>query len=649
MSIEKMSLATLRGPSPMLDEVLLRCTESEVFHPELASSLSEYASALSIMKEDNPYAAVTKDLTELASSLGIDLRYTNFDDLDLKNSDFAGYVQEVNQRLQKHLIRKRGVQQIIESHTRALKHLEHIMRLDFNFDDIFATQYLAVRFGRLPSDSYGKLRYYNDKPFVIFSYDQDEAYTWCLYLTSVSSKDEIDGMFASLFFERIRIPDYAHGTPEEAAGFIRGDLERQRAELAKLDAEIAAIIRESGTRLSMIFSKARLLGDAFELRRYAARIKDDFVLVGFIPKKEEERFSALFADLGDRLELSLMPADADERLTPPVRLKNNVILRPFEMFVNIYGLPGYKDLDPTAIVGLTYSLFFGIMFGDVGQGLLVCLLGVFLQKTRKMPLGGVMSRIGVSSMIFGFFFGSVFGFEDLLVPVHRALFGVDHLVHVMAPEMTTNLLLGAIGLGIFIILMAMVVNVVLGIRQRDWERAFFSNNGLAGIVFYGGIVAAVVCTMLLHINLLVPAYIVPVVAVPLLIVFFKEPLGLLLEKKKPFPEGIGNFVLTNFFEMFEVILSFFSNTLSFLRVGAFVLVHAGMMVVVFTLSDMVGAAASPVVIIIGNLFVSALEGLIVGIQVLRLEFYEIFSRFFDGDGKPFEPALVDYSVSAEQH
>ena len=88
------------------------------------------------------------------------------------------------------------------------------------------------------------------------------------------------------------------------------------------------------------------------------------------------------------------------------------------------------------------------------------------------------------------------------------------------------------------------------------------------------------------------------------------------------------------------VLSFFSNTMSFLRVGGFVLSHAGMMAVVFTLSEMVSGAASPIVIVAGNLFVIGMEGLIVGIQVLRLEFYELFSRYFDGDGKPFVPAAV---------
>ena len=202
----------------------------------------------------------------------------------------------------------------------------------------------------------------------------------------------------------------------------------------------------------------------------------------------------------------------------------------------------------------------------------------------------------------------------------------------MEGSYTNFLLLAAVGVGAVIIIVSISFNILLGVRQKDWERVFFSNNGLAGLVFYLAVLFAAVATMVLGLNVLTPVYIIPFLVVPLLLMFAKEPLGKLLRgEKELFPEGVGGFVVENFFEMFEVLLSFVTNTMSFLRVGAFVLVHAGMMVVVFTLSGMVGGAGSIAVIIAGNIFVAAMEGLIVGIQVLRLEFYEIFSRFFDGD------------------
>ena len=99
-------------------------------------------------------------------------------------------------------------------------------------------------------------------------------------------------------------------------------------------------------------------------------------------------------------------------------------------------------------------------------------------------------------------------------------------------------------------------------------------------------------------------------------------------------------VVQAFFELFEVLLSYFSNTLSFVRIGAFAVSHAAMMEVVLMLAGAEnGASPNWIVIILGNAFVCGMEGLIVGIQVLRLEYYEMFSRFYKGDGRPFKPFI----------
>ena len=148
-------------------------------------------------------------------------------------------------------------------------------------------------------------------------------------------------------------------------------------------------------------------------------------------------------------------------------------------------------------MAFTYILLFGIMFGDLGQGLMVSLLGLFLYKKKGMAIGGIMSRIGLSSMVFGFLYGSVFGFEELLIPVHQALFGRPHLIQVMEGSYTNFLLLAAVGVGAVIIIVSISFNILLGVRQKDWERVFFSNNGLAGLVFYLAVLFAAVATMVL--------------------------------------------------------------------------------------------------------------------------------------------------------
>ena len=645
MSIEKMSLVMLRGEAAQLDEVLLRCLDSGVFHPENAGSFSEYAGGITTLKEENPYTGLGKKLSAIAAETDIDLGSASFEGLDIPNGEFQGYIGGLDQKLKKLLSKKRGSEQLIESHRTAMRRLEHFTSMELNLDSLFACKYIKVRFGRLPLDSYQKLRSYSDRPFVLFSFGQDSTYNWCLYTCAVADAQEIDGLFQSLYFERIRVPDYVHGTPQEALEFIRKDLAREEGELESIKGKIAEIAAGERERVQKLYAKLCLLGKAFELRDKAAFVKSGFVVMGCVPQKQSKKFALAFQDLEDKVTVTLKEPAEEPRITVPVRLKNNWFVKPFEMFVDMYGLPSYQDIDPTPYVAATYILLFGIMFGDLGQGLLVSLLGAFLYKKKGMAIGGIMSRIGLSSMVFGFLYGSVFGFEELLIPVHQAIFGRPHLIQVMEGSYTNFLLLAAVGIGAVITVVSIGFNILLGLRRKDWERVFFSNNGLAGLVFYLSVLFAVAATMVLQLNVLTPVYILPLLVLPLLVMFAKEPLGRLVRgEKELFPEGVGGFVVENFFEMFEVLLSFVTNTMSFLRVGAFVLVHAGMMVVVFTLAGMVGGVASPVVIVAGNLFVAAMEGLIVGIQVLRLEFYEIFSRFYDGEGRPFLPAEVDYSV-----
>ena len=129
--------------------------------------------------------------------------------------------------------------------------------------------------------------------------------------------------------------------------------------------------------------------------------------------------------------------------------------------------------------------------------------------------------------------------------------------------------------------------------------------------------------------------------IPLLAIFLKEPLERMVEKKgNAFPEtGKGMFFVQAFFELFDVLLSYFSNTISFVRVGAYAVSHAAMMEVVLMLGGITDGAGNPnwIIIVLGNIIVCGLEGLVVGIQVLRLEYYEMFSRFYKGTGRKFEP------------
>ena len=301
----------------------------------------------------------------------------------------------------------------------------------------------------------------------------------------------------------------------------------------------------------------------------------------------------------------------------------------------MYGLPAHDELDPTMFIAITYTFIFGAMFGDVGQGLCLFLGGGLLYLRRKMPLAGIISIAGIFSTIFGFLFGSIFGFEDI-IPAFW-LRPIEHMTTLPFVGKLNTVFIIAVAFGMFIILLSMILHIINAKKAHDTESTFFDANGIAGLIFYGSIVLVVVLFMT---GRTLPGGIVLAVmfGVPLLLILFKEPLTNKLEKKSAAIEGgAGMFLVQGFFELFETLLSYFSNTLSFVRIGAFAVSHAAMMEVVLMLAGAEKGSPNWLVIVLGNIFVCGMEGLIVGIQVLRLEYYEMFSRFYKGSGREFKP------------
>ena len=645
MAIEKMQLVDIVGHLPELDQTLLKCIQSGVFHPENVLSSGDKTTAFSLMNGENTYAASLKKLYDLAQDIHAKLQFTE-DTGGLTPEGAEDEIQRIRDKASALSEEKKSLKEQIGQYEQALMLIKHLQGLDVSFDDVFASNYVKVRFGRLPFDSYPKLNFYDKKPFFFFTFDHDSEYYWGVYFAPAPQIESIDDIFKSLYFERLRVPDYAHNKPEIAIKQIGDMLENDKNRLVEVRKQIADIKEQEIQSLNACFTVLKAASDTFSMRKYVAVAHNSFYLEGFVPARDARKFADALNEI-DGVSCMLNPVEANPALTPPTKLRNRGFAKPFQMFVGMYGLPSYHDFDPTTLVAITYTLMFGIMFGDVGQGLVIALIGLFLGIAKKMDFGRIMLRLGISSAVFGLIYGSVFGYEEWLDPMWESL-GLGGILPLKVFEAgTTNmLLLAAIFIGVAVICISMIINICIGFKHKDYERAVFGNNGLAGLVLYMGAVIAVAGLMLYNINVLSPWFIIFVIVIPVLLIFLREPLGKLLKKRKDVKpaDGIGTFILENFFEMFEYVLSYLSNTMSFLRVGGFILSHAGMMAVVMSLSEMMSGGGTIAVMVIGNIFVMCLEGLIVGIQVLRLEFYEIFSRFYNGDGKEYEPASISYKV-----
>jgi V/A-type H+-transporting ATPase subunit I len=382
------------------------------------------------------------------------------------------------------------------------------------------------------------------------------------------------------------------------------------------------------------------MNDSFDIRRYAGHTEKNFYVMGWMPSDAVpglERGLAEFPDVDYH-------ADAPEGLgyPPPSKIVNRGPAKLFEPFTAMYGLPSYDEFDPTPVIAIIYTVLFGVMFGDVGQGLLVILVGALMWRLKGAWMGRVLTCTGTASVCFGFIYGSFFGDEEFLA---HAL-GYHPFRVLESSANTTRILLTVVFAGIGIVTSAMLINIANGFRQKNYEKALFAVNGLAGLVLYWAIVLAILPMMGFAHGLRGPVFTGCCVVLPLALIFLRQPLGKLAARDPDWmPENIGDFILENLFEMVEAALSYVTNSISFLRVGAFAISHAGMMIVVYQLAG--GAwmeGGNPIVIIVGNLFVAGLEGLLVGIQTLRLMYYELFSRFYAGGGKPFSPMVIEYRL-----
>ncbi len=572
MAITKLNLVNVDFNKDCYNSVLLKLYNHDDFHPELASKFTDSVAGLTVYNKDNLYEELLVRIQEMTEKYHFQAQTVKTESNQLNVVKVKEFLDDLFLDIDRIDAVKEQLLAMIKENDDAIVQLRHVAGLDVNFDDLFSCQYLQVRFGKIPNSNVGKLEFYESLPFVYKSFEMDERYTWCMYITTPGDAPEVDNVFTSLYFERIHIPEFIHGEADLAIAEIQDETNSAKEHSVQLQKRIDKIISDNIDEVNRIYTIASELNSVYIMQKYIVVMGDKLTVTGFVPAKKVDAFKNDFESIGN-VHVEVLPATSDVRLEPPTLLKNSWFARPFRMFVEMYGVPKYNDVDPTLLVALSYTLLFGIMFGDLGQGILLSIVGFVAYKKFNLELGAVGMRLGISSAFFGIIFGSVFGSEEILIPMFNA----------MSPENTMTLLMAAIGLGVVLILISMIFNVVLNFKKKNIGEALLSQNGICGVTFYVAVIVAVV-GMFTGLNIVNALYVIVFIVIPIFLIFLKEPLIRKFEEHQPmFPNGFGAFFVEGFFELFEVVLSFITNTMSFLRVGGFVLSHAGMMLVVYTL------------------------------------------------------------------
>ncbi len=639
--IVKMKFLSITGPKEDIDRIVDQYISKYDFHLENALSELKNVHGLRPFTEANPYKDLYAKASSLVALLKPDERKATG---DMNINDAMKTIESLDKELSDLNTHSDDLKKQLSNLKDQIACIAPFRGLNYNIEDIRKCSLIKYRFGHIPVEYYDKLESYLNEYIdsIFFKSSVSDGLVWGVYFVPASEADKVDAIYSSIHFDRIYVPDNVTGTPETIYKKWNKDAEDLLAKIDDVGAKTVETIANRKNDLLLAHKTLERFTNNFDVRKLAACTRDDhkvfFILCGWMPESDAKK---LEKDIEDDYNAHFIIEDDHDNIfsKPPTKLKNPKIFKPFEMFIQMYGLPGYNELDPTIFIALSYAFIFGWMFGDVGQGLCLVALGLLLYKIKKLNLGAVLASAGVFSTFFGFMFGSFFGFEDVIEPIW--LRPIESMTKLPLVGNLNTVFIVAVAFGMALIILTMIFHIINAIKQKDIENTYFDTNGLTGLVFYGSAILSIVLIMM---GKKLPAAIVLVVmfCLPLILIALKEPITNAILKKKPEEKtGAVMFIVQAFFELFEVLLSYFSNTLSFVRIGAFAVSHAAMMQVVLMLAGAEnGGTPNWIIIVLGNIFVCCMEGLVVGIQVLRLEYYEFFSRFYKGDGRAFEPYKI---------
>ncbi|WP_308534098.1 V-type ATPase 116kDa subunit family protein [uncultured Peptoniphilus sp.] len=644
MAVEQMRMMNVMAPLGEIDNILLDILKSKTC--KFVSSQSEL--------DKNNFVFSLEDERNLERN--IELNYITTFKTNLKNQENVKRAKEIMQFLQIDEVDEEFLEKVdlsidfdsiytilkekldrsndIHEKLKAIESIEENYKLfknvNLDLSEISNMEYFTVRFGILDKDGRLRLkRSYDTMIAMIFhtaTIENNEIYL-AIYPNDMGQ--EMDRVLKSLNWRDIDLSIKTKGTATDILLNLKKEETNIKKELFDIEAYKNYLYKEKRDELMTTLASMLVYEKIEQVKKFLSRSKKYFYLSAWVGVTDVERLKNLLFSY-DGVSIAFLEPEKD--VNPPTKLKNNSLLKPFEALVNMYGTPNYNEIDPTPFFAITYMILFGAMFGDLGQGAVFLLGGIILSKTNK-TFGGLLKRMGISSMIFGLLYGSVFGKEDLIEGFWFKPF-----------DSINKTLVIAIYFGIGLLFVSYVLGIINRLLRNEKFEAIFDKEGLLGVVIFFSMINIGISVMggksLISMRLGLD-----LILLALVLMILKRIIVAIITKEKP-KESASDYYIEGAFGLIEALLSTMSGIISFIRVGAFAINHVGLFLAFQTLSEMIGKfPGNLLVLILGNVVIICLEGLIVFIQSLRLEYYEMFSKYYKGDGYEFRPDYVNLKES----
>ncbi len=514
--------------------------------------------------------------------------------------------------------------------------------------------FLEVHYGEVRTEN---LDYINDKiaplAAVALQLEHRDEREVILLIGLKTDRLKLKRILREAAFEEIEMPTEA----AREAGVVSGELGNKIKELEEkitaVNEELSEIRERNAPAITEYHRSLQVALLLLKVKSFLKKTRKTYIFSGWVPS-DKRRFveQEILRVAKGRAIIEIVPPEEiagikQGKYKVPVLLRHPGFFRPFEMLVSSYGLPEYTFIDPTFFVALSFLAMFGMMFGDVGHGSVLMVIGWLLgfrsKRTKEGTriIGKLAFYCGVSSVIFGFLFGSIFGLEELIPhiwmkPMHNVIYFFKVAIY----------------FGIGMVTLGIIFNIINALRVGDFRATLFDHAGLvSAIIYWGGIGAVSIFLSNRPVPLRIVVY---AIGIPVVALFLREPITALIQQRRVlFEKGVMTYFMETVIEVIEIFTGYLANTVSFIRVAAFSLAHVGLFIAVFSLVDMVkdksgGVVYSALILILGNAVIIALEGLVVTIQAIRLEYYEFFGKFFLGGGTAYKPIGLGAQLDREE-
>ena len=553
----------------------------------------------------------------------------------------------------------------------------------------------VIRKMQINLTGFGLMKYFFTNLFVINSADYEEIsrslegitmYKYdleskdksaLLIISDIAESDKVFKVLRSFNSNSFKIPEGFPQIPSEAYALAESKIKDLTAKQVSITKEISALKKKIRRDILAIHEKALIAKDVLEMLRKPGGTKHFAVIQGYIPKKMEEKFKD-----STKQWMSVIEDVTDPKLrdSSPTLFENKKFVRTFEVITKSQGIPKKGEPDPTPMIALMWPIFYGLMFADMGHGLLLMGLGLLFKVKGQGDLsrwGMLIAISGASAAIAGVGTGEMFGYHidhmgpfEGLLEEGGALHSASWIVGILSvAELTFDQVINILKVSLFIGIIHLVWAMVLRVRRlaQEGHKLVMFTEAIPNITLYGGIVVVMMCAIGSQYDVMNMYSKIHTEAVPWVTIFLGDwaqvwiitriaviiviasmvlmMVGGILHAKKH-PEGGGDPASVLMEVLLGKTVESLAHTISYARLGIMLLVHAALLMTVNNAFASLGgpqSGAAMAMIIGGNLGIMMIEGLIVYIQSLRLHLYEFFTKWYVGGAQPFRqirPELI---------